>query len=77
MRIFLDFRCVACLRAQEYFVESGTKEVPCGHCGARAKKLIPAVRSKLDPTSDFPGAAMKWEKVREQKMAQEKKASEG
>jgi len=41
-----------------------------------AKKLISPVRTKLDPISgDFMGATRKWERNREQKLKQERKAN--
>jgi hypothetical protein len=46
---------------------------PCPECETPAHMKISAVRSALDPISgDFPGATMKWENNRKQKMAQEK-----
>jgi len=51
-------------------------ELPCSDCDLISKKIISPVRSALDPISgDFMGATAKWEKMRRQKMQQERKAN--
>ena len=45
-------------------------------CDKIARRIVSAVRSKLDPISgDFMGATRQWEKNREQKLQQERKAN--
>lgn len=75
MRVLNDYTCPNGHK-HEYFLENEQATTPCTTCGEPAKKLIPAVRSKLDWISgDFPGATMKWTKAREQKLQQEKRHS--
>ena len=65
--ILFDYRCTECETVSEHLVHKGTEVVTCTDCGAPAKKMIPAPRSKLEPfTGDFPGAAIKWAKAHEQ-----------
>ena len=57
---------------EEHFVEADTEENQCA-CGALAKRQIAAPRAKLEPFSGaFPGAADKWVRDRESKMARER-----
>ena len=73
MRILNDFRCSNGHTA-ELFRESSEKETDCPECGEIAVRLIPAVKTHLDPLSgDFPGATMKWAKSREAQIKQERK----
>ena len=65
MRVMRDFQCTSCEKVVERFIESTIEGIECD-CGSVALRLISAPRSKLDGTSgDFPGAAMRWAKIRE------------
>lgn len=73
MKILNDFQC-AKGHKEEYFVDSTVSVVTCRHCGNDATKLLAAPRSKLEGfTGDFPDAADRWVKLRESKIAQERK----
>ena len=58
-----DFRCEAG-HITEQLVDNSLRESICPECDLPAKRLIAAVRCKLDHT--FPGAGMKWERMHEQ-----------
>ena len=75
MRIILEFKCEEG-HVNERFVEDDCTHIPCLDCDKIAKRIVSAVRSKLDPISgDFRGATRQWEKNREQKLQQERKAN--
>ncbi len=75
MRIILEFKCEEG-HVSERFVDSTCTHTPCLDCDKIARRIVSAVRSKLDPISgDFMGATRKWEKNREQKLQQERKAN--
>ena len=72
MRVF-DFVCEDGHRG-EHFIHSDVRTVACHECGKPAHRAPPAVRANLDGTSgDFPGAAMAWERRREDHMKWERK----
>ena len=72
LRVF-DFRCVKG-HVYEHMIDVETRTVKCKTCGRPAQRMLAAPRSQLDGCSgDFPSAAMKWEKKREEKMRQERK----
>lgn len=72
VRVF-DFLC-GHGHVSEMFVDTGTESVPCTLCGGIATRQPAAPRAKLEPfTGAFPGAADKWVRDRESKMAQEKR----
>jgi hypothetical protein len=61
-----EFRC-ASNHTEERFVDDNVTAGYCKQCGMANKRIISAVRCKLDPTTgDFPGATMKWIKEKEQ-----------
>ena len=75
MRRLFDFKCSAG-HVNERLVDMSCSELPCSDCDLISKKIISPVRSALDPISgDFVGATAKWEKMRRQKMQQERKAN--
>ena len=75
MRIILEFKCEDG-HVNERFVEDDCTNIPCLDCDKIAKRIVSAVRSKLDPISgDFMGATRQWAKNREQKLQQERKAN--
>lgn len=70
-----DYYCNEC--NEEFEAMSAIKDRlihPCSKCGSSCKVKMSAPRVRLDPISgDFPGATMKWDRNRKQKMAQEVK----
>lgn len=75
MIICVDVTCHSG-HTNEVFIDSKIKTITCPQegCTEDADRIISPVRSNLDPCSgDFPGATMKWESKRKQKMAQERK----
>ena len=73
MLMLNDFKCGKG-HVNELFIDSKEREVDCPNCDLKAVRLIPAVRTYLDPISgDFPGATMKWAKNRQEKIKQERK----
>ena len=75
MRIILEFKCEEG-HVNERFVEDDCTHILCLDCDKIAKRIVSAVRSKLDPISgDFMGATRQWAKNREQKLQQERKAN--
>lgn len=76
-RQLYDFRCPEG-HVDEYFVDLAVQPtVECNICGKEAKRLISPVRIDLEGlTGDFPGAADKWVKKREEKIRLEKRERE-
>ena len=75
LRLF-DFQCSAGHR-NEMLVGADVRRAKCDTCGKPAKRLIAAPRCQLEGiTGSFPGAADKWVKNRESKMAKERKLEE-
>lgn len=61
----------------EHFTSSMEEEIKCPECGLLATRQISTPQVKLEGlTGDFPGAYRKWELVRREKMALEKKRNE-
>jgi predicted nucleic acid-binding Zn ribbon protein len=73
-RLLHDFRC-ANGHVDEHFVDLDIDpQVKCNTCGSMATKAITAVNFNLEGISgDFPTAADKWVKKREQRMSEEKR----
>ncbi len=72
LRVF-DFICPNGHRSEQ-FVSNQTDEIQCPHCDLKAQRAVSAPNVKLEGWSgSFPGAAMKWEKKHQEKMAQERK----
>jgi hypothetical protein len=75
MRALFDFKCEQG-HVNESFVDTTLTTISCPVCSLQAKRIISPVRSSLDPISgDFMGATAKWEKMRAQKIQQERKAN--
>ena len=73
MRVIADFKCNVG-HVCELFIDNSVREADCPDCGKLAKRVISPVRTKLDPISgDFPGATMKWARMREKEIALERK----
>jgi len=63
----------------EVFIDSKASSTNCPQpgCNLVAERIVSPVRSKLDVTSgDYPGATMKWNRQRKERMARERKAIE-
>lgn len=74
--IIVDFCCEQ-NHVLESFVSRETQEIDCPICGNVAKRIISAPRFILDGCSgDFPTAADKWVKQREEKITLERKVAE-
>jgi len=75
LRALYEFMCDVG-HIQERYIDSTVTAVFCECCEGTAERIVSAVRCKLDPISgDFMGATRKWEKNREQKLQQERKAN--
>ena len=71
-----DYECSCghCFEAIKSMTQRYTAD--CPECGREAVQMLSTPTVKLDALSgDFPGETMKWEKKRNQKMAQERKHS--
>lgn len=78
MIICIDVRCPSG-HVHEVFLpkEQATVTCPQEGCNEVAERIISPVRTRLDPRdSGFPGARMKWQKQREERMKIERKAVE-
>jgi hypothetical protein len=72
-RVF-DFLCPHCGELTERFVKSDVHEAPCEGI---ANRVMSAPQVKLEGiTGSFPGAYHKWERVRNEKLQQERKKAE-
>jgi putative FmdB family regulatory protein len=61
-----DFRCPEGHGIFEGLAPMDNEGIPCPECGANSKRLISAVRVKLDGTDpSFPGEYMKWARKHE------------
>jgi hypothetical protein len=73
MRKLFDFKCPKG-HITEQLVYDDVRVIRCKTCDDPAIRVISPVRSRLDPLSgDFPGATDKWVKMREKKIAHERK----
>lgn len=73
MRVLYDFQCGACETVREKLAAIAERVVRC-ECGGEMVRLISRPRVKLEPfTGAFPTAYDRWERVRYEKMAQERK----
>lgn len=77
MRRMFEFRCED-NHISEALVDDTVRELSCRACGKQATRIVSSVRSNLEGiTGAFPGAYDSWERKRSEKMAQERKRSEG
>ena len=75
MRAIYEYRCEHGHTTERY-IDSECTHILCLYCDKIAKRIVSAVRSKLDPISgDFMGATRQWERNRAQKLQQERKAN--
>jgi len=73
MKVLIDFRCPQG-HLHEHFVDNETKHIQCQECPSLATKVISPIHFQLEGMSgDFPTAADKWVKNREEKMKYEKR----
>ena len=76
MRLLNGFTCPDG-HVHEHYVDRDVQQVPCGTCDLMATKTLVAPRVYLDPVSgDFPGATMKWAKMREKQIKWERKRNQ-
>ncbi len=69
MKLLRDFKCDACGKTNERYIDSETRQVECG-CGALAYRVIGMPRVELEGiTGAFPGAHDRWARIREQNAA--------
>jgi hypothetical protein len=68
-----DFECKNS-HITESFVDVDIKEVQCSECGEMATRMISTPTISLDPVSGlYPSATSKWNKMRAEKLALERK----
>lgn len=72
MRRLFEFLCTDG-HASERLVDDSIRVTSC-HCGRAAHRIVSAPQIKLEGiTGSFPGAYEKWERVRAEKLQQERK----
>ena len=60
----------------EAYIDSDFRTTDCKECGQPAIRIISKPMVKLEGvTGSFPGAAMQWERKRNEKIAQEKRSA--
>jgi len=73
MRRIFEFLCPDGHLTEQY-IDDSLREAPCSACGKESKRIVSTPRVRLEGISgDFPGAYDRWERVRAEKLAQEKK----
>lgn len=61
----------------ESLVDPGVRSAACKVCGQDAERIVSAGTIKLEGiTGSFPGAYDRWERVRAEKLKQERKQAE-
>jgi len=72
-RRLFEFRCVN-NHVTERFVDDTVNTVECSECNGTAERIISACGIYLEPFSGlYPSSYDRWNRVRQEKMAQEKK----
>ena len=72
-RRLFDFKCKNSHNT-EAFVDVDTKEVQCSECDELAPRIISPTGIYLEPFSGLhPSSSDRWERVRAEKLAQEKR----
>lgn len=70
-----DFKCTNS-HTTESFVDTDVKEIKCSECGEIATRIISPTGIYLEPFSGLhPTATDRWERVRAEKLAQERKTN--
>lgn len=60
----------------EKYIDTEIRSTECKECGNTANRIVSKPMVKLEGvTGDFPGAAMQWERKRNEKIKQEQKQS--
>lgn len=73
MRRIFEFLCAEG-HVTEQFIDDSLRQSVCTVCGKKSTRIVSTPRVKLEGISgDFPGAYDRWERVRAEKLAQEKK----
>lgn len=72
MRRIFEFAC-PCGQVFEKLVDDSVRSVDCS-CGKQAERIMSATNFKLEGiTGAFPGAYSRWERVRAEKLKEERK----
>jgi hypothetical protein len=72
-RRLFEFKCKDS-HVTERFVDETVKVVECGECGTDAQKILSACGVYLEPFSgDHPSSYDRWNRVRAEKLALERK----
>jgi hypothetical protein len=72
MKRMYEFRC-SNGHTEEKFIDESVRDSTCS-CGEVSKRIVSMPAVKLEGvTGAFPGAYSKWERVRAEKLAQERK----
>lgn len=72
-RRLFDFTCKNS-HTTEHFVDTDTKDVSCSECGEMATRIISPTGIYLEPFSgDHPSSYDRWNRVRAEKLTQERK----
>lgn len=67
MRVMRDFLCEDCEDLTERLVTADTHHIECPSCGGRSNEQLSMPTVKLEGiTGDFPGAADRWARIREE-----------
>jgi hypothetical protein len=73
MRRIFEFLCQEG-HVSESFVDDSVRLAPCKDCGKDAERIVSRSNFKLEGvTGDFPGAYSRWERVRAEKLKEERK----
>jgi hypothetical protein len=60
----------------EKYIDSEIRQINCSVCDRLAQRIISKPQVRLEGvTGDFPGAAMQWERKRNERLKQEQKAN--
>ncbi len=72
MRRIFEFSC-PCGQVFEKYVDDSIRAVDC-FCSSKAERIVSTTNFKLEGiTGAFPGAYSRWERVRAEKMKEERK----
>ena len=73
MRRIFEFLCAEG-HVTDQFIDDSLRQSVCTVCGKESTRIVSTPRVKLEGiTGAFPGAYDRWERVRAEKLAQEKK----
>ena len=73
MRRIFEFVCEKA-HISERFIDDSVRTTECAICGSKASRIVSKPAIKLEGvTGAFPGAYDRWERIRAEKLAQERK----